>query len=105
MSSILVIVESPTKAKTISKFLPKGFVVESSMGHVRDLPQTATDIPQKLKQESWSRLGVNVENNFEPIYVVPKNKKKVIKNLKTKLKSVSEIYLATDEDREGESIS
>lgn len=101
----LVIVESPTKAKTIRKFLPKNYIIEASMGHVRDLPQSATDIPAKYKKEEWAKLGVNVENDFEPLYVVPKGKSKIIRELKKKAKEVSIIYLATDEDREGESIS
>lgn len=104
-SKFLVIVESPTKAKTIRKFLPKNFIVEASMGHVRDLPQSATDIPAKLKQEEWTKIGVNVANDFEPLYVVPKGKSKIIQDLKKKLEKVDELYLATDEDREGESIS
>jgi DNA topoisomerase-1 len=101
----LVIVESPTKAKTIRKFLPKEYVVEASMGHVRDLPQSATDIPQKLKQEEWTKIGVNVDHDFEPLYVVPKGKSKVIQDLKKKMADADMLYLATDEDREGESIS
>lgn len=101
----LVIVESPTKAKTIKKFLGPDFVVESCMGHVRDLPQSAKDIPEKFKKESWSHLGVNVDEDFEPIYCVPKDKTKVVKNLKDKMSDVEEVLLATDEDREGESIS
>jgi DNA topoisomerase-1 len=101
----LVIVESPTKAKTIRKFLGKDYVVESCMGHIRDLPQSAKDIPEKVKKESWASLGVNVEKNFEPVYCVPKDKLKVVKTLKEKLEDASELYLATDEDREGESIS
>jgi len=101
----LVIVESPTKAKTIRKFLPSNYIVEASMGHIRDLPQSASDIPAALKKEEWAKLGVNVEENFEPLYVVPKDKKKIIADLKTKMKGVDIIYLATDEDREGESIS
>jgi DNA topoisomerase-1 len=101
----LVIVESPTKAKTIRKYLPKNYTVEACMGHVRDLPQSAKDIPEKYKKEDWSRLGVNVENSFSPLYVTPKGKGKVIKELKAKLKDADELYLATDEDREGESIS
>ena len=101
----LVIVESPAKAKTISKILGKGFVVESSIGHVRDLPQKATDIPAKYKKEKWSRLGVNIENDFEPLYVVSSDKKKQIKKLKDLLAKADELFLATDEDREGESIS
>ncbi len=101
----LVIVESPTKARTIRKFLPKHFVVESCMGHVRDLPQSAKDIPAKYKKESWSRLGVNVEKNFDPIYLVPKKKTKTVTALKKLMKDAGELILATDEDREGESIS
>nr|HPI41205.1 type I DNA topoisomerase [Pseudobdellovibrionaceae bacterium] len=100
-----VIVESPTKAKTIRKFLGSDYVVESCMGHIRDLPQSTKDIPEKLKKEKWAQLGVNVDHNFEPIYQVPKNKTKVVKTLQDKLKDASELYLATDEDREGESIS
>lgn len=103
--STLVIVESPTKARTISNFLPPGYQVEASMGHVRDLPPSAEDIPEKFKGEKWAQLGVNVEANFEPIYVVPKDKKKVVKELKDALKQADELVLATDEDREGESIS
>ncbi|AHI05169.1 DNA topoisomerase I [Bdellovibrio bacteriovorus W] len=101
----LVVVESPTKAKTIRKFLGKDYVVESCMGHIRDLPQSAKDIPEKVKKEKWAQLGVNVDKNFEPLYCVPKDKLKVVKNLKDKLADASELYLATDEDREGESIS
>lgn len=103
--TFLVIVESPTKAKTIRKFLPKNYIVEASMGHVRDLPQSASDIPKALKKEEWAKLGVNVENDFEPLYVVPKGKSKIITELRKKAKTVDAIYLATDEDREGESIS
>jgi DNA topoisomerase-1 len=101
----LVIVESPTKAKTIKKFLPDGFVVMASMGHVRDLPQSATAIPPKYKGEAWAKLGVNVDKNFEPLYTVPKGKSKIITELRAALKDAKELYLATDEDREGESIS
>jgi DNA topoisomerase-1 len=101
----LVIVESPTKAKTIRKFLPKNFLVEASMGHVRDLPQSASEIPEKYKKEEWAKIGVNVDNDFEPLYVVPKGKTKVIQELKKKLEKCDEVFLATDEDREGESIS
>ncbi|MES2801767.1 MAG: type I DNA topoisomerase [Bdellovibrionota bacterium] len=101
----LVIVESPTKAKTIRKFLGKDYIVESCMGHVRDLPQSSKDIPEKVKKEKWAQLGVNVDKNFEPLYCIPKDKIKVIKNLKDKLEDADMLYLATDEDREGESIS
>lgn len=101
----LVIVESPTKAKTIKKFLPKGYEVVASMGHLRDLPQSASDIPQKYKKEEWAKLGVDVAHDFEPLYVVPKGKSKIVRELKKLLKESDELYLATDEDREGESIS
>jgi DNA topoisomerase-1 len=101
----LVIVESPTKAKTIRKFLPSNYIIEASMGHIRDLPQSASDIPAALKKEEWAKLGVNVDEDFEPLYVVPKDKKKIISDLKSKMKDCDTIYLATDEDREGESIS
>ncbi|NEZ68170.1 type I DNA topoisomerase [Leptolyngbyaceae cyanobacterium CCMR0082] len=103
--STLVIVESPTKAKTIRNYLPKGYRVEASMGHVRDLPKSASEIPASVKGEKWAQLGVNVEADFEPLYLVPKDKKKVVKALKDALKEADELVLATDEDREGESIS
>jgi len=101
----LVIVESPTKARTIRGFLPKEFRVEASMGHVRDLPNNASEIPAAHKGEKWANLGVNTANAFEPLYVVPKDKKKVVKELKDALKGADQLLLATDEDREGESIS
>ena len=101
----LVIVESPAKAKTIGKFLGKGFRVEASIGHIRDLPQGAAQIPAEFKGEPWSNLGVNVNDNFKPIYVVPPDKAKQIKLLKDELKKCNALYLATDEDREGEAIS
>ncbi len=103
--STLVIVESPTKARTIRNFLPSGYRVEASMGHVRDLPSSADEIPEALKGEKWAQLGVNVEANFDPLYVIPKDKSKIVKALKDALKGVDELVLATDEDREGESIS
>ena len=103
--STLVIVESPTKAKTIRNYLPSDYRVEASMGHVRDLPQSASEIPAAVKGEEWAKLGVNVESNFEPLYVVPKTKKQVVTQLKQALKGATELILATDEDREGESIS
>ncbi|MEO1022401.1 MAG: type I DNA topoisomerase [Bacteroidota bacterium] len=101
----LVIVESPTKTKTIKKYLPKGYVVDSSMGHIRDLPSSAKEIPPKFKGESWSTLGINVDEDFEPLYVISAQKKKVVKRLKDELKTADELILATDEDREGEAIS
>ncbi|HEY9809726.1 MAG TPA: type I DNA topoisomerase [Halomicronema sp.] len=103
--STLVIVESPTKARTIRNYLPSSYRVEASMGHVRDLPQSASDIPENVKGEKWAQLGVNVEADFEPLYIIPKDKKKVVKQLKDALKEAKELILATDEDREGESIS
>ncbi len=101
----LVIVESPTKTKTIKKYLPKGYTVDSSMGHIRDLPSSAKEIPAKYKKEEWSNLGINVEDRFDPLYVVPSSKKKVVTRLKKLLKDADELILATDEDREGEAIS
>jgi DNA topoisomerase I len=101
----LVIVESPAKARTIAGFLGRGYVVESSIGHIRDLPQSAADIPAKLKGESWARLGVDVDNGFEPVYVVSRDKKSHMTKLKGLLKDADELYLATDEDREGEAIA
>src|SRR6476469_2875779 len=103
--STLVIVESPTKARTIRNFLPSTYRVEASMGHVRDLPSSAEEIPEAVKGEKWAQLGVNVEADFEPLYVIPKDKKKIVKELKDALKDSTELILATDEDREGESIS
>jgi DNA topoisomerase I len=100
----LVIVESPTKAKTIRNFLPKEYEVRASMGHVRDLPASASEIPIKHKGEPWARLGVNVEKDFDPLYVIPAAKKKVVSELKKLMEKADELILATDEDREGESI-
>jgi|688.fasta_scaffold22474_6 DNA topoisomerase-1 len=101
----LVIVESPAKARTISKFLGKNFQVEASIGHIRDLPQGAKEIPEKFRREPWAYLGVNVSEQFEPIYIVPPDKKKQVSKLKDALKNAKDLYLATDEDREGEAIS
>lgn len=101
----LVIVESPTKAKTIRKFLSKDFLVDSSYGHIRDLPASAKEIPAKHKKEKWANLGINTDDDFEPLYVVSSEKKKVVKKLKDLLSDVDELILATDEDREGEGIA
>ncbi|GAA3096309.1 type I DNA topoisomerase [Streptosporangium carneum] len=101
----LVIVESPSKAKTIAGYLGRGYVVESSIGHIRDLPEKADDIPEKYKGKSWARLGVNVDHEFEPLYVVNHDKKAQVSKLKQLLKDADELYLATDEDREGEAIA
>ena len=100
----LVVVESPTKAKTIRSFLPAGYRVAASMGHVRDLPESASDIPANLKGQEWARLGVDVEKDFEPLYVVPAGKRKIVSELRSLLKDADELVVATDEDREGESI-
>jgi DNA topoisomerase I len=101
----LIIVESPTKAKTITKFLGKEYTVRASNGHIRDLPNSASEIPAKLKKEPWAKLGVNIESGFAPLYVIPKNKKDNVNALKEEIKKADALYLATDEDREGESIS
>ena len=101
----LVIVESPAKAKTIAGYLGSGFDVASSVGHIRDLPERAADVPAKYKKEPWARLGVNVEHDFEPLYVLDRDKKDRVDELKRKLKQADELYLATDEDREGEAIA
>lgn len=101
----LVIVESPTKAKKIAEYLGRGFTVESSIGHIRDLPERADDIPEKYKGEPWARLGVNVEHDFEPLYVINADKRSQVAKLKQLLKEADELYLATDEDREGEAIA
>lgn len=103
--NVLIIVESPTKARTIRKFLGKNCKVLACMGHVRDLPRKAAEIPAAVKKEPWARLGVNVENDFEPLYVVPAQKNKTLTELRKALKEADSLYLATDEDREGESIS
>jgi len=101
----LVIVESPAKARTISKHLGAGYQVESSIGHIRDLPSTAAEIPPEIKSEPWARLGVNVNENFTPLYIVPRDKRAQVAKLKKALGSASVLYLATDEDREGEPIA
>ncbi|CRK61087.1 DNA topoisomerase I [Alloactinosynnema sp. L-07] len=101
----LVIVESPAKARKIASYLGRHFVVESSRGHIRDLPRKAAEVPEKYKGESWSNLGVNVDSGFEPIYIVTPDKKSTVTELKGLLKDVDELYLATDGDREGEAIA
>ena len=105
MPKPLVIVESPAKAKTIAGFLGSEYHVESSIGHIRDLPRNAADVPAAYKGEGWARLGVDVDNDFKPLYVVSRDKKDQVNKLKAMLKDASELYLATDEDREGESIA
>jgi DNA topoisomerase-1 len=101
----LVIVESPAKARTIGGFLGRNFVIEASIGHVRDLPQGAKQIPAEFKSEPWAYLGVNVNNNFNPVYVVPPGKTEQVRKLRGLVKDAKELFLATDEDREGEAIS
>ncbi len=105
MTKNLVIVESPAKAETLSRILGAGYRVLASYGHVRDLPESADEIPAKLKKEAWARLGVDVDHGFEPLYVVSSDKKRHIRELKKALAGADELLLATDEDREGESIS
>ncbi|WP_031520179.1 type I DNA topoisomerase [Streptomyces sp. NRRL F-5123] len=101
----LVIVESPAKAKTIKGYLGPGYVVEASVGHIRDLPNGAAEVPAEYKGQPWARLGVNVDSDFQPIYVVNADKKAQVKKLKELLKDSDELFLATDEDREGEAIA
>jgi DNA topoisomerase I len=101
----LVIVESPAKAKTLGRFLGNKYRVEASYGHIRDLPESASDVPKEIKEKDWGRLGVDVEQDFTPYYVVPSDKRKQVAHLKTAVKDASELLLATDPDREGESIS
>ena len=105
MPKTLVIVESPTKARTISGFLGPDVAVESSMGHIRDLPRSAAEVPASAKGQGWARLGVDVDNDFEPLYVIPRERKDRVRMLKELLAGVDQLYLATDEDREGESIA
>jgi len=101
----LVIVESPTKARKLAGYLGANYVVESSRGHIRDLPRAAADVPAKYKSQPWARLGVNVDQDFEPLYIVSPDKKSTVTELKGLLKDVDELYLATDGDREGEAIA
>lgn len=101
----LVIVESPTKARKLAGYLGSNYVVESSRGHIRDLPRNAADVPAKYKSEPWARLGVNVDAGFEPLYIISPEKKSTVSELKGLLKDVDELYLATDGDREGEAIA
>jgi DNA topoisomerase I len=104
-STRLVIVESPAKARTIAGYLGKGYVVESSIGHIRDMPDKAAEIPAKYKDQPWARLGVDVNHDFEALYVVHSDKRQQVSKLKSLLKDADELYLATDEDREGEAIA
>ena len=101
----LIIVESPAKARTISRFLGPEYSLAASYGHIRDLPGSAREIPAKYKKEPWARLGVNPDDGYAPVYVVSGESKKHVAELKKLVKNADEILLATDEDREGEAIS
>ncbi|HLG58049.1 MAG TPA: type I DNA topoisomerase [Vicinamibacterales bacterium] len=101
----LVIVESPAKAKILGRFLGSKYRVEASYGHIRDLPESAAEVPKEIKEKEWGRLGVDVDQDFTPYYVIPADKKKQVAHLKSAVKEASELLLATDPDREGESIS
>jgi DNA topoisomerase-1 len=105
MARALVIVESIAKATRIQGMLGPDYIVKPSIGHIRDLPQSAADIPASVKGEKWARLGINVHDHFKPVYVVSQDRKKIVAELKAALKEVDELYLATDEDREGEAIA
>jgi len=105
MAKTLVIVESPAKARTIERILKDGYEVRASYGHVRDLPESASEIPDEIRKKKWGRLGVDTEGDFTPYYVIPGDKRKYVQALRTALKGATQVYLATDPDREGESIS
>src|SRR5215218_2083668 len=105
MAKPLVIVESPAKARTLSRFLGNKYRVEASYGHIRDLPESAAEVPAEIKGKPWGRMGVDTDGDFTPYYVVPADKKKNVTALKAAMKDASELILATDPDREGESIS
>ena len=105
MAKTLVIVESPAKARTLSRFLGDRYRVEASYGHVRDLPDSADQVPEEIRKKKWGRLGVDTDGDFKPYYVIPSDKKKHVQALKLAMKDASEVVLATDPDREGESIS
>src|SRR5260221_183279 len=105
MAKSLVIVESPTKARTLERFLGDRYTVKSSFGHVRDLPDSASQVPEEIKKKKWGRIGVDTEGDFKPYYVVPEDKRKNVAELRAALKGASSVMLATDPDREGESIS
>jgi DNA topoisomerase-1 len=105
VSNAVVIVESPAKARTISGYLGDDFVVESSIGHIRDLPAGAAQVPAAYKSEKWASMGIDVDNDFKPLYVVSPDKKSHVNMLKKLVQEADELYLATDEDREGEAIA
>ena len=104
-ANTLVIVESPAKARTIKRFLGDGYTVASSVGHIRDLPASAAEVPKALKGKDWATLAVNVDEEFRPVYIIPSDKKRVVTELRRELKGVGQLLLATDEDREGEAIA
>ena len=97
--------ESPAKAKTIRKILGDDYIVEASIGHIRDLTSESNDIPEALKKEKWVETGINIEDGFSPLYIIPKEKKRADKETQRCFEKADVLYLATDEDREGESIS
>src|SRR5215212_5647689 len=101
MPKTLVIVESPAKAVTLGKFLGNKYDVKASYGHVRDLPESADQVPEEIKKKKWGRLGIDTEGDFKPYYVVPDDKRKRVAELRAALKGASEVMLATDPDREG----
>src|SRR6266545_321132 len=105
MAKTLVIVESPAKARTIERILKGGYEVMASYGHISDLPESADEIPDEIRKKKWGRLGVDTDGDFKPYYVIPNDKKKYVTALKSALKGATQVYLATDPDREGESIS
>ena len=105
MPKSMVVVESPAKARTIAKYLGREYEVKACVGHIRDLPQSASEIPARYKKEPWARTGINIAAGFEPLYIIPSTKKKQVRELKAAVKQADRIYFATDEDREGESIS
>ena len=105
MARALVIVESVAKATRIQAMLGPDYIVKPSIGHIRDLPQSAAEVPADIKKEKWARLGINVDDGFQPVYVVSPDRKKIVAELKAALKEVKELYVATDEDREGEAIA
>src|SRR6266851_2363362 len=105
MPKTLVIVESPAKARTIERILKDGYEVRASYGHVRDLPESASEIPDEIRKKKWGRLGVDTEGDFTPYYVIPDDKRKYVQALRAAMKGATQVFLATDSDREGESIS
>ena len=105
MAKSLVIVESPAKARTLSRLLGDEYRVEASVGHVRDLPENASEVPAEIKDKPWGRMGVDVDNGFRPYYVIARDKTSRIRDLRSAVRDAPEVLLATDPDREGESIS